>query len=372
MPPVSVLIKPSSGMCNISCRYCFYHDITEKRIQASYGFMSEATLENVIKKTLEFADKECSIGFQGGEPTLIGLDFFKKVVELQNQYNVNHVTIHNAIQTNGYRLDEEWAKFLSQNNFLTGLSIDGTIHTHDAYRLTEGGKTTFADIMRTAELFTKHKVEFNILTVLNRRTALAIKKIYRFYQKNNFQYLQFIPCLDPIHEEPGRQEYSLTPELYGQALCELFDLWYDDIRSGKPIYIRQFENYVSMLHGYPAESCDMNGFCSLQNIIESDGSVYPCDFYVLDDYRLGNLNECGFIEIGEKFREIRFQEESIITCDACQKCPWYRLCRGGCKRHRSMAGSADYQYNYFCPSFQMFFAHSADRLMELAQMTRRA
>lgn len=389
MAPLHLFIKPASGNCNLRCKYCFYTDITNLRATPSYGIMSTDTLEHIVRKALLFATDECTFSFQGGEPTLAGLSFYQKLIELCNMYNIPAYTgakktlkLHFAIQTNGYHLTEEWAAFFAKHNFLVGISLDGTIHTHNAFRRTADGKDTFADIMHTIELFQKYKVDFNILTVVNKKTAAGIDKIYRFYQKNHFEYLQFIPCLDPFEAEPGWLEYSLTPKEYGDFLCRLFDLWYIDFKAGQGISIRQFDNYLSLiLHGY-AEACDMNGVCSMQNVIEADGSVYPCDFFVLDEYRLGNLNHMDFPEINERRKELRFIEKSTEKPDSCLHCSHYALCRGGCMRYRVMntanptvfrsAGAAkNVSANYFCQSYKQFFDYALPRLQELAALVAR-
>ena len=367
MPPVHLLIKPSSGMCNMRCEYCFYHDITEKREQSSYGFMSDDTLRHVIQKALDHAEGSCTIAFQGGEPTLIGLDFYKKVIAYQKEYNHKNLTISNAIQTNGYKLDEEWARFFAKHHFLVGISVDGTIHTHDLFRKDAQGNGTFLPIMKTISLFEKHHVDFNILTVVNSRTASSIRKIYAYYRKMGFLYQQYIPCLDPIDSPAGSFSYSLTPKQYGEFLWELFDLWYDDFIHGHTVYIRQFENYVSILLKGFAESCDMNGFCSIQNVVEADGEVYPCDFWVLDEYKLGNLNHVDFDEIQKRRKEIGFQERSLAVHEDCKNCRYFPICRGGCYRHRTMSNRAELP-NYFCEAFRIFFDHCLPRLQHVAHI----
>lgn len=280
MPPISVLIKPASGNCNLRCEYCFYYDTMSKRTQSSYGFMPEETLEAVIKQVLAYAEGECTIAYQGGEPTLRGLPFFIKSMEYQEKYNVNHVRIYNSIQTNGYAIDKEWADFFAANHFLVGVSLDGTRKVHDAYRHDIRNEGSFYKVMDTIEFLKRRGVEFNVLSVVNALTAPQIEKIYRFFQKNDIRYLQFIACLNPLNECQGLRDYSLTPEVYGKFLIDLFGLWYQDLKEGKQTYIRQFENYVAMLLGHMPESCDMRGFCGMQYVVEADGSVYPCDFYV--------------------------------------------------------------------------------------------
>lgn len=367
MPPINLLIKPSSGNCNLRCTYCFYYDIADNREQPSYGYMSEETLEQVLKQALAFAEKECSIAYQGGEPTLRGLPFFEQSLEFQNKHNVNGVAIHNSIQINGYHMTDEWAKFFAENHFLVGISLDGSKDTHNAYRKTPQGQDTFFDILKTVDLFNKYKVEYNILTVVHDRTGRKARKIYEFYRKNNLKYLQFIPCLDPIGKEPGQREYSLTPEVYGEFLKELFDMWYEDLLVGKQPYIRQFENYIAILMGYHPEACDQKGVCNYQYVVEADGEVYPCDFYVLDDYKLGNLNTSTIQDIDKKRHEIGFMEYSLTDHEACRKCQYYGICRGGCRRYRIIEEEDGHHKNCFCESYQMFFRHSLDRMMEIAR-----
>lgn len=359
MPNISVLIKPASGMCNLQCKYCFYHDETKNREVESYGFMSEETLEKVIRKALDFSETACSFTYQGGEPFLRGLDFFEKSIELQKKYNTKGVKILNAIQTNGTCLDESWAQFLKKNNFLTGISLDGTGFTHDYFRVDSKGEGSFERVMSGIELLKKYNVDFNILTVVNAMTAKKITQIYEFYKQNGFTYLQFIPCLNPIGMEKERFPYTLTAKAYGHFLKTLFDLWYNDFKRGVTIHIQQFEEYVKMLLLMPADVCGMNGVCSCQHAVEADGEVYPCDFYVMDEYKLGNLNEVSFVEVNEKRKEIRFIEESAKMHEDCKSCKYAPVCRGGCRRHRTPK-------NCFCASYYEFFEYTIHRLEEIA------
>ncbi len=368
MKSVHLLIKPASGLCNLSCRYCFYHDITRKRAQESYGFMADDTLETVLQKGLSYAERECTVAFQGGEPTLIGLDFFRRAVAHQKKYNVNRVRIHNAIQTNGLGLDGEWVDFLRENRFLVGISLDGVKDTHDANRLDPRGEGTFNRVMQAIQILESRHVEYNVLTVVNKQTAARVNRIYNFYKRNHLQYLQFIPCLDPFGDVPGGEPYSLTPEDYGVFLCALFDLWYRDVQAGGAVSIRQFENYVEMLLGYPPEACGMSGVCGMQHVIEADGSVYPCDFYVLDAYRLGNLRETGFEEINAQRRALGFIEASSSVDPKCRACRFFPLCRGGCRRHRPVQPDGALGLNIFCRSYEMFFAHAERHLTDLANI----
>ena len=378
MPAISVLIKPASGNCNMHCDYCFYCDEIRKRGQSSYGMMSLPTLKNVIKRTLMRAEGSYSIAFQGGEPTLCGLDFFREMTGYVEKYNRNNVSVSYALQTNGYAIDEAWAAFLKEKGFLVGVSVDGTAAIHNAYRHGNDGGDSYAHIMRTAELFDRYGVDYNILTVVHRETAENIRQIYADYRARGWNYMQFIACLDPLNEPRGQKEYSLTPQLYGRFLIDLFELWYADYRRRNAPYIRQFDNYLMMLRGFPPEACDQIGTCGIQYVVEANGSVYPCDFYVLDEYRLGNFNDDLLPAIDEARRQIGFVQASKDKPEMCRNCEWYELCRGGCRRCRytafdvnsakEAAGPAcEEGLNYFCESYKMFFEACGERLFEMAR-----
>ena len=361
MPPVSILIKPASSGCNIACRYCFYHAIAENRCVADYGIMSEETLDRLVRETIAYADGFAAFAFQGGEPTLAGLDFFRKTVELQKKYNTKRLEIQNTIQTNGVLITEEWAKFLAENNFLVGLSLDGPRAVNDYCRVNAAGKSIFDRVIETVKLFRKYNVQFNICTVVTKKTAEKMSSVYNYFKQMGFMYQQYIPCLD---EQGGeKSDYSLTPEQYGDFLNKLFDLWYKDFSEGLQIDIRQFSNFAQMAAGYAPEECGMCGKCTTYFVVESDGSVYPCDFYTTDDWRLGDVSE-GFGKLYSSEKSLRFMEESVDKPEECRKCSYYSLCRGGCRRWRDVYGGG-LGMNFLCEGYKRFFSHCESRIIKL-------
>ena len=369
MPALSLLIKPASGNCNMRCRYCFYADELDNREIRSYGKMSVDTMHTIVDKAMEYGDYECTIAFQGGEPTLAGLDFYRDLVAYVTAHeNPKKLKIHYALQTNGYLINEEWAAFLGENHFLVGVSLDGLKEIHDRYRLDTAGKGTYQRVISAIRLLEKHQVEYNILTVVTAATARNGQKIYNYFKKNHFGYQQYIECLDPIGEEPGQHEYSLTPEKYGEFLKSMFDAWYLDMRSGTYVYNRYFENLMMIMAGQQPESCNMRGVCGKQWVFEADGSVYPCDFYALDQWRLGNIQENSFEEMDEKRDELGFIQWSMRQQEDCQKCRWFGLCRNGCRRNREPVTAEHTNRNYFCKSYQMFFEYAYPRLEEVYQL----
>lgn len=366
MPPISLLIKPASSNCNLKCKYCFYHDIAENRTIANYGMMDIGLLEKVVQKALEYADHVCTFAFQGGEPTLAGLEFYKKLIEFEKKYNKKKVQINNAMQTNGLRIDEDWARFLAENKFLVGISLDGPKDIHDANRVDakEGG--SFNRVMNTIGFFDKYKVEYNVLCVVNGYVARHANKIYNFFKKHNFNYLQFIPCLDALDEEHGSNKYSLKPDRFTYFLKSSFDLWYEDIMRGNRISIRYFDNLVGMMMGYRAEACGMSGSCQCQFVMEANGDVYPCDFYVMDEWLLGNIRDKGFDELHSSDVGKRFMELSLPVDPKCRECRWFRLCRGGCRRDREPFVDGKAALNYYCESYREFFDYAGERLQRIA------
>ena len=367
MPPVNLLIKPASSNCNLRCEYCFYHSIAENRQIDSYGIMDTETLEVLVKKALEYSDDICTFAFQGGEPTLAGLEFYKKLIEFVTKYNNKNVKINYAIQTNGIIIDDKWAEFLAANNFLVGLSLDGPKDIHDSHRVMPNGKGSYSRVIETVSLFNKYNVEYNILFVVTSNVARYINKIYKFFKSQGFKYLQFIPCLDPLGEQPGGYKHSLSPERYAFFLKTLFDQYYTDIKKGDTISIRYFDNIIGSAMGYKPEACGMSGICACQFVIESNGGVYPCDFYVIDEWYLGNLNKDSFEDIINSEKAQEFIEVSKYIDPNCSGCRWFHLCRGGCRRDREPFVDGKPVLNRYCPAFMEFFEYAGNRIFELAQ-----
>lgn len=367
MPPLSVLVKPASGSCNLKCKYCFYQDVMENRNIPNMGMMKESTTINLIKKSFDYAENIITFAFQGGEPTLMGLDYFKKFVLLTKKYNSKGIMVNFAIQTNGILIDANWSEFFYENNFLVGLSLDGTKDINDLNRVDMKNMGSFTRVMKTVDILNKYRVSYNILTVVTKSVSNHISRVYSFFKENNFVYLQFIPCLDELSQNPGNNSYSLTPEQYGNFLCDLFDMWYKDFLEGKRLSIRSFDNILQMLLGYPPESCSMNGRCSVNPVIEADGSVYPCDFYVLDQWNLGNINKDDFNQIINSKTAEKFIEISNSLPSKCLKCHYLPICRGGCRRYKEPIINDSMKHNYFCAAYKKFYEYSLPRFENIVQ-----
>ena len=348
MPPLSIMIKPASSLCNLRCKYCFYCDVASHRDEFSLGKMDLSTAENLIKSALSFADG-CSVAFafQGGEPLIAGKEYFESFVELVNKYNSKNSEIFYSLQTNGTLVDDDWARFFSHNKFLIGLSLDGD-YEGNKFRVDSGGQNSYYKITRAANKFTKHGVEFNILTVLTGYCAENAERIYKHFRSSGYRYLQFIPCLRPMGDKTESELY-MTADQYADFLIKIFNLYVKDFTRGNYMSIRQFDNWVRMSLGERPEQCGLCGHCTHQFVAEGNGNIYPCDFYCTDEWLLGNINEKSLEEMANSKKAFEFIKESLEVDQKCKACRFYPLCRqGGCKRNRE---SADY-----CSSYMRFFS----------------
>jgi uncharacterized protein len=371
VPPISVLIKPASSKCNLKCQYCFYHDVANNRSIADFGFMSLETIEVIIGKVLQFASGNATFSFQGGEPTLCGLDFFRSVVNLQDKLNVNKVIINNCLQTNGILVDDKWAQFLHDNRFLVGLSLDGPDDIHNKYRIDAGGQGTYPRVMNTSELFHKYNVDYNILFTVTGDSARDPDRLYDFFNANDYNFLQFMPCIDPNDKERGGHDYSLDPPDYTFFLKHFFDKWYEDFFGSREVSVRYFDNLVRMVMGMRPEMCSLLGACQCQFVFEADGGVYPCDFYVTDDWKLGDIFTNELLGLYESENAKRFRQSSLATPSACRDCKWKYLCRGGCRRDRENPLTRVLERNYYCQSFKDFLEYAYPSLAKVAQYVKK-
>lgn len=366
MKYVNLLVKPASSLCNMRCDYCFYADESNHRLQQSMGLMTEETAARLIDAAFSAADAQgaVSFSFQGGEPTLAGLSFFQRFVQLVQQRNTARLPVRWAIQTNGLLLNQDWANFLKENDFLVGVSIDGDRSAHDAFRHDASGQGTYDRITANLALLQKAGVDTNILCVVNGKTASSPKRTYRALKALGCGYLQFIPCLDPLEAPRGKMKWSLTPELYGQFLCGVFDEWYKDWRDGRYVSIRQFDDWVHLAMGQMPSACSSSGRCGGYLLSEADGSIYPCDFYALDEWKLGDLSD-GLEALMQSEKMAAFLRRSQRKPIACTSCPCFPLCRGGCPR--DWEGSGPDAHHYFCRTMKHTLNYAGARIMEIAR-----
>lgn len=368
MEHLTLLVKPASSLCDLRCRYCFYEDVSDSRQVKNMGRMTEETARRLLTASVQAVGAQGSmqITFQGGEPTLAGLEFYRSFLALEGQICPSSLRITHSIQTNGMTLDREWADFLGEHGFLVGLSLDGAREFHDTLRVDPRGKGTWDRAVRALALLDGAGVETNLLCVVTNQLSRSPQKVYQSLKKLGNHPLQFIPCLDPLDAPRGGMPYSLPPARYGKFLCGLFDAWYRDLEAGRYVSIRLFDDYLRILAGMPPSTCAAAGACGSYLVVEGDGSLYPCDFFVLDDWNLGSIYTVSVEEAlnGEKSRQFLLQGQ--LRPQACGSCPYQAICRGGCRRDWTALGPEG--GNYYCPAFCTFFDYALPRLRRAAQV----
>lgn len=369
MPPLSILLKPASSGCNLRCAYCFYADEASARAVPNYGLMSIEVSHALIEKALTAAEGSVSFLFQGGEPTLAGLEFYRDFVSHVQETIPAGLAVQYAVQTNGILLDEDWCRFFRENHFLVGLSLDGNRECHDRFRKDGAGRGTYDRVLRAARLLDRAEVDYNVLTVVTGYLARHVQSVFSSLCREGFRFQQYIPCLDPLEGDRGGQSFSLSPKQYEEFLKTLFDLWYRELEQGRYWSVRYFDNLVWMLGGHAPEQCSMRGCCGLQYLVEADGTVYPCDFYGLDQYRLGNILENSWAELDRAREDIGFIQASKRVPEECGRCQWYALCRNGCRRDR-LAEADGLGRNYYCQAYAGFFAYALPRLRRARELLR--
>lgn len=391
-----VMAKPGGAKCNIDCQYCFYLHKENLLHQPKQPKMDDETLEAFVKSYIESQDGEQIVfSWQGGEPTLLGLDYFRKVVELQKKYKPSGTRIENDLQTNGILLNDEWCEFLLANNFLVGLSIDGPEELHDKYRKTRSGKPTFHLVMKAVEKLQRHGVRFNALVTVNRHNVKYPLEIYRFLTRelgvtyiqlapvveaNDFHTTapqfwneQMIPVMGSELAKPGHPmsvvtDWSVDPDDWGKFLSEMFVEWVNN-DLGR-VLVNLFETAVAQVMGKPAQLCITSEFCGKGLAIEHNGDVYSCDHYVYPEYKLSNIHQHSLNEMAFSTRQFSFgmaKRDSLP--DYCKKCPYLKYCWGECPKNRLIkTPDGEEGLNYLCSGIRRFFDDTLPMLVGLSQI----
>lgn len=350
------LIKPASSSCNLCCSYCFYKDVAQNRAVYAHKYMHFDTLKDLVTQYTNTATQSSSFMFQGGEPLLVGPTFYQQYNDLVKDITTkkkkqnNSFTINSSIQTSGFLLTEEFAKIFSEGNFLVGISLDGPEDIHDKYRVQKNGQGTFNRVMQACEYLRQYRVDFNILCVVTKDSVNKASYLLDFYRKHNFNNLQFIPAISPFDEH----SIYLTSEDYVKFYIDTFLYWFDCLQKGEFIHIRHIEDLFANILFNQCPSCDMQGHCSIQNVVEANGSIYPCDFYVLDEFKLGTI-ENGVVNLNKDIID-NFLNHNTLN-KLCSTCPWFKACRGGCKRTRDKNDLA-----FLCKSYQELFKNHFDKI----------
>lgn len=368
-----IMTKPTGSLCNMNCTYCFYLEKEKLYPNNKSWAMNEVVLENYIKQFISTQKvNEITFSWQGGEPTILGVDYFMKVVELQNKYS-NEKKILNSFQTNGVLLDDKWGEFLSKNNFLVGLSIDGPKKIHDKYRTLKGGKDSFEKVMNGISILKKYKVEFNTLTVVQKDNSYRPLEVYNFLKEIDSKYLQFIPIVERkslvndlnklelvspnFNGEVEITEWSVESLQFGKFLSTIFDEWVrKDV--GK-IFVQIFDISLEAWFGYNPSLCVFSETCGGAMAIEYNGDLYSCDHYVYPENKLGNIMTDNLEKMVDSEKQRKFGlDKKLNLPDFCNKCNFLFACNGECPKHRFIKSPNNEDgLNYLCSGYKYFFDH---------------
>lgn len=363
LPGFHLLAKPTGSACNLGCKYCFF--LSKKKLYPGSSFrMSEDVLETYIRQYLESQKiSQAVVAWQGGEPTLMGLDFFRRSIRHIQKYQRPGMVVQNTMQTNGILLDDEWCKFFRQNNFLIGLSLDGPKDMHDAFRVDKAGNPTFDRVMRAAKLLRKHKVEFNILTTLHAANADHPIEVYGFLRDEvGAKFIQFIPIVERDNET-GFQEgdkvtdRSVKPLQFGQFLISIFDEWVK--RDVGKVFVQLFDVALAAWVGEPSGICAFSPTCGTSLAMEHNGDLYSCDHYVEPKYLLGNIKEKHMALVAASRKQREFGQAKLEALpDYCRKCEVLFACHGECPKNRfAESPEGEQGLNYLCAGYKAFFKH---------------
>lgn len=371
-----IMAKPAGPACNLNCTYCFYLEKEKLFSQENDSLMSDEVLEAYTEKyILSQEGREVNFAWQGGEPTVAGLDFFRKAVKLQKKYNKGK-KISNAIQTNGILINDEWCRFFAKHNFLVGLSLDGPKDLHNTYRKNKGGGPTFDKVKKAQLMFKQYGVEYNILTTVNAENSREPLAVYNFLKEAGIEFIQFIPIVERDADDnskalglslsspeanPNYQfsmtDWSVVPEEYGNFLISIFDQWVrNDV--GK-IFVMNFEWALNSAINGISGVCQFAPQCGNAGILEHNGDIYSCDHYVYPQYKIGNILDDDPKVAFNSEKQLQFGKNKQETLsEECLKCPVLSMCYGGCPKHRfAVPLKGDFAQNYLCKGYKKFFKH---------------
>ncbi|MBE9171481.1 anaerobic sulfatase maturase [Pleurocapsales cyanobacterium LEGE 06147] len=368
-----LLAKPTGAICNLDCQYCFF--LAKEQLYPGSKFrMGDDLLETYIQQLLEsHQTSEVTVAWQGGEPTLMGLEFFERSIELVEKYKKPGQQVNHTLQTNGTRLNDKWGKFFKQHNFLIGLSVDGPQPMHDAYRVDKRGRGSFDSVMAGWQILKKHQVDFNILCTVNAANGDRPLEVYRFFRDElGAEFIQFIPIVERINVDGSTAiqsgervtERSVKPKQFGQFLSAIFDEWVR--RDVGKIFIQHFDAALANWVGVQPGVCIFSKTCGTALALEHNGDLYSCDHFVEPDYKLGNIQEKHMIELIASKKQRQFGQAKLATLPQyCRNCEVRFACNGGCPKNRFIkTPDGEPGLNYLCAGYKAFFTH-IDKPMQM-------
>lgn len=364
MKPFTLLIKPASADCNLRCEYCFYLGKVSLYPQSQVHRMDDAVLHQLISSYMQTEQPQYVFNWQGGEPLLMGTDFFKKVVELQTQYGHRGSVVGNSIQTNATLITDGLASFMAEYRFLTGVSLDGPPELHDRFRINAAGAGSHNQVMKGIECLSRNKTEFNILTLVSAANVNHGKMVFRYLRDMGVQFHQYIPCVE-FDADSNPLPWTITGEEWGAFLCDIFDEWIYGNPYGTSV--RLFDSILTYLVDGYRTICQMDNNCCQYFVVEHNGDVYPCDFFVDPSLKLGNIETAAWEVMSSSCIYEEFGKRKVLYPDECEECVYLQLCMGDCLKHRIGANGDMSRKSWLCEGWMMFFKYSIPGFKKLAQ-----
>ena len=368
MKPFSLLIKPASADCNLNCSYCFYLEKKSLYPEQKTHRMSDEVLERMISSYMQTEQPQYSFGWQGGEPTLMGLDFFKKVTALQQKYAPKGAIVANGLQTNATLLTDDMAEHFEKYKFLLGVSLDGPPEIHDVYRKNLAGAGSHEAVMKSIEILKKHKNEFNILTLVSKSNVAKPMEVYNYLAGNGFFYHQYIPCVE--FDADGRPlPWTITGAEWGDFMCGIFDRWISG--DTKKVSVRLFDSILIYLVEGQRNVCSIGKNCCQYFVVEYNGDVYPCDFFVRPELLLGNIKDFSWEKLQDSETYRSFGSLKSKWNSACEKCEFLEICSADCLKNRLPQSQDNPRtLSWHCAGWKIFFKHSLRKLKKLAEQIK--
>ncbi len=361
--PFSLLIKPVGPDCNLNCKYCFY-SCKQKLFAGKIHRMSDEVLEKLVSDFLSQGFYNSSFAWQGGEPALMGLDFYKRAVEFQKKYAADGTVISNAFQTNATLLDESWCKFFHEYNFLLGISLDGPKEFHNHYRRDFSQGHTFDKVINAIKLCREYKTQFNIIVLLNDKNVKHPDKLFDFFIENKFQYLQFIPCVERDAQTGKIADFAVSGQDFGNFMCRIFERWKQ--YGVTKVSIRLFDSIMNYYMQNNHTDCTFKRSCDDYIVIEHNGDAYCCDFFVDEDTRLGNIMQTAIKDLFNSPVKKNFAKRKKELCNKCFVCHYSDICRGGCLKDRIVLDRNFSNPSYLCEGYKIIFEKIAPQLASIA------
>lgn len=368
MKPFSLLIKPASADCNLNCSYCFYLEKKSLYPAQKIHRMSDQVLEKMISTYMQTEQPQYSFGWQGGEPTLMGLDFFRKVTDLQQKYGRKAAIVANGLQTNATLLTDEMGEHFTKYKFLLGVSLDGPPEIHDFYRKNHAGSGSHSEVMKAIDVLKKHKVEFNILTLVSKSNVAKAVEVYNYLAENGFLYHQYIPCVE-FDADGIPLPWTITGMEWGNFLCSIFDKWFaGDTRK---ISVRLFDSILMYLVEGQRNVCVMGKNCCQYLVVEHNGDVYPCDFFVKSELKLGNIMDSTWEQLQNSETYKNFGALKSKWSSACENCEFLELCSADCLKNRlPQSQNNPRTLSWHCEGWKIFYRHSLRKFKKLAEQIK--